>query len=154
MNSDGSGANKLTDPIGCFKKASGVEPIAGDFDPKLSPDATQVACMRHIDKDQFDVVVIDLQSREEIDLSAAFLHPPSADAVPEWSSDSKLLVFWHTDRRHVHDCGLWTMMPTGEKRTKIDLPHGFFYSMPAFVPGTGSGADSRIIFSGKRQPGL
>jgi Tol biopolymer transport system component len=154
MNIDGSGASQLTDPVDCLKKASGVEPIAGDFDPKLSPDASKVASMRHIDKDQFDVIVINRQSRIETDLSQAHLHPQSADAVPEWSSDSKLLVFWHTDRRHVHDCGLWTMTPTGEKRSTIDLPRGYFYSMPAFFPGTGSGADSRIIFSGKRQPGL
>lgn len=154
MHLDGSGAKRLTNAVDCLKKLGGAEPPAGDFDPKLSPDGTKVAFMRHVTPVNFDAMIIDLSTVQEVDLSQGFRGPQAADAVPEWSSDGKLLMFWHVDRQSVHDCGIWTMLPDGRERRRINLPKGYFYTMPAFFPAGGSGPDCGIVFSGHRQPGL
>ncbi|HEY9714101.1 MAG TPA: hypothetical protein V6C72_11560, partial [Chroococcales cyanobacterium] len=109
MHLDGSRARRLTDPEESLKTVGKAEPPPGDYDPKLSPDGTRVACMRHVSPVNFDVIIVDVASGKEIDLSAGKRGPQAADAVPEWSADGKLLLFWHVDRQNPHDCGLWTM---------------------------------------------
>ena len=148
----------LTDPkFGNFRK---IEPPLGDHDPKLSPDGTQVAVMRHMarnegatlprDRDDWSIVVVDLSTGRELSLAK----PNTVDAVPEWSSDGRLLIFWSVVRDNLKESGLWTMRPDGSDRRRIPLPHGFFYTMPAFVPGMGSGPDSQIIYSARANPNL
>ncbi len=120
----------------------------GDYDPKLSPDGARVIAMRHMGKDNWHAVLIDLQTGEERDLSA----PKAVDGVPEWSSDGRKLIFWHVDVADLARSGLYTMRPQGDERQRIPLPKGFFYTMPAFFPGEGSGGDARIIFSAEKNP--
>ena len=74
--------------------------------------------------------------------------------VPEWSGDGQLLIFWHVERSDLRQSGLYTMQPNGSDRRRVPLPHGYFYSMPAFFPGQGSGRDARIIYSAKADPNL
>ena len=127
-----------------------MDPPLGDHDPKLSPDGRRLAVMRHLDTDDWAIVVVDLATGAERDLSG----PHPVDAVPEWSGDGQRLIFWHVERGNLPLSGLYTMRADGSDRRWVPLPHGFFYSMPAFLPGQGSGPQARIIYSAKADPGL
>lgn len=131
---------------------AGIDPAVnaplGDFDPKLSPDGSRLVAMRNLGKHNWHVVVVDLGSGAERDLSAA----RAVDGVPEWSSDGRKLVFWHVDATDLAKSGLYTMNPDGQERRRIPLPDGHFYTMPAFFPGDGSGDNARIIFSAEKNP--
>jgi hypothetical protein len=127
-----------------------MDPPLGDHDPKLSPDGRRVAAMRHFDTDDWGIVVIDLATGAERDLSG----PHPVDAVPEWSGDGQSLIFWHVERGDIRQSGLYTMRPDGSERRRIPLPHGSFYTMPAFFPGQGSGPGARIIYSTKGDPNM
>jgi len=139
---------QVTDPkFATFKK---MEPPLGDHDPKLSPDGRMVAVMRHMAQDDWSIVVVDVATGAEKELS----EPHAVDAVPEWSSDGKLLVFWSVVRNNLKASGLYTIRPDGTDRGRVDLPSGFFYQMPAFFPGGGSDSTSKIIYSAKVDPKL
>jgi Tol biopolymer transport system component len=143
MDADGGNIRQITNP------APG-KPLPIDFDPKLSPDGKSVAVMRQVGKDNWHTVVVDLATNKERDLSA----PEAVDGVPEWSSDGRLLIFWHVNPKDLQSSGLYTMRADGTQRTRIPLPRGFFYTMPAFFPGDGSTDATRIIFSARRNPAL
>jgi Tol biopolymer transport system component len=147
MKQDGSQARQLTHPRLARK---GTPPPLGDFDPKLSPDGRKVATMRQVSKDNWHVVVVDLETGREQDLSP----PRSVDGVPEWSGDGKKLIFWHVDTGNLRNSGLYAMSADGSDRQRLPLPHGYFYTMPAFFPDSGSGPGAQIIYSTKREPAL
>lgn len=122
----------------------------GDFDPKLSPDGRKLVAMRNLGRHNWHIVLVDLDSGGERDLSAA----QAVDGVPEWSNDGRKLVFWHVDPRELKNSGLYTMNSDGAERRRIPLPGGYFYTMPAFFPGEGSGGNARLIFSAERNASL
>ena len=72
------------------------------------------------------------------------------DAMPEWSSDGKLLIFWHLNFKHVGKSGVYTIRPDGRERRKVPLPKGYYYMMPSFFPGTGSGKEAKIIVAARK----
>ncbi len=124
----------------------------GEYDPKLSPDKSKVTFLRwgrDREKGKVDVIVVDLKAGKETNLS-----PPGStniDALPEWSSDGKRLVFWHLDRKQrILKSGLYTMRPDGSDRRKIPLPLGYAHSMPSFFPVMGSGQDAKVIFATRK----
>jgi hypothetical protein len=131
-----------------FKNFKRMDPPLGDHDPKLSPDGKTVAVMRHMAQDEWHIVLVDVATGAEKDISK----PDAVDAVPEWSSDGKLLIFWSVDRTNLKQSGLYTMRPDGTARKRVPLPGGNFYTMPAFLPGEGADPDSRIIYSRKIEP--
>jgi len=143
MDHDGKNTRQLTNPA-----PDKSFPI--DYDPKLSPDGSKVAVMRQVAKDNWHIVIVDLKSGRESDLSAA----EAVDGVPEWSSDGRLLIFWHVNPKDLRSSGLYTTTPDGRDRQRIPLPRGFFYTMPAFFPDDGSKDSTRIIFSGRKNPAL
>jgi Tol biopolymer transport system component len=122
----------------------------GDYDPKISPDGFSVVAMRNMGKDNWHVVVVDLGTGQERDISP----DKSVDGVPEWSGDGRKLIFWYVDIKELKKSGLYTMTPDGRGRTRIPLPGGYFYTMPAFFPGEGSGDEARILFSAEKTPFL
>jgi len=122
----------------------------GDFDPKISPDGTKVALMRHAGEKNWHIVVVDLLTNKETLLSSG----TTVDGVPEWSSDGRKLIFWHVNVKDIKESGLYIMNPDGTTRQRIPLPRGYFYTMPAFLPGEGSSPDTRIIFSAQKNPHL
>jgi dipeptidyl aminopeptidase/acylaminoacyl peptidase len=124
--------------------------LIGDYDPKISPDGRKVATFRNVGKDNWHIVVVDVASGESHDISQA----RAVDAVPDWSSDGKLLVFWHVDPERLKLSGLYTVKPDGTARRRFPLPGCYLYTMPAFFPGEGSGPSARIVFSGQRNPAL
>jgi dipeptidyl aminopeptidase/acylaminoacyl peptidase len=149
MRADGSSPHQLTHPE--FPNANPAEnPPLGDFDPKLSPDGAHVATMRHSGGPHWHIIVIDIGTGVERDLS----DPEKADAVPEWSSDGKLLIFWHVDLKDMRQTGIYTMRPDGSARGRIPLPHGYFYTDPVFFPGDGSSPNARILVAAELNPHL
>ena len=136
-----------------------VDAKAGENDPKLSPDGAKVAFMRYVPgRGLWHTFVIDLATGEEKDLSAGFIKDSKweMEGIPEWSSDGKLLVVWHTDLR-TNERDFYTMRPDGGGRRKVPLAQfeGERYHEvkgPAFFPGTGSGAEAKIIFNAKTVP--
>ncbi len=134
---------QLTTPT--FAQTVEMDPPLGDHDPKLSPDGTRVAVMRHLAKDDWAIVVVDVATGQERNLSG----PSPVDAVPEWSADGRLLLFWSVDRTDLRRSGLYTIRPDGSDRRRVPLPPGRFYTMPAFHPGATSGPDARILFSSR-----
>ena len=140
-------ADQITHPV-ISVKGPLKDPLPGDSDPKLSPDGTEVAFTRHFGNGNFHNIVLNLATGKEKDLSVAV----TVDVMPEWSSDGRLLTFWHVNLKKIKDIGIYTIKPDGSGRTKIPLPYGYFFRMPAFFPGEGSGSDARVIFSGKRVP--
>jgi len=143
MNRDGKNARKLS-PAG---KKGGHE-----FDPKLSPDKSKVAFMRFKKGmspiDGVDIIVVDIKTGTEKILSKP--GNKNLDAMPEWSSDGKLLIFWHLNFKHINKSGIYTIRPDGTDRRKVPLPEGYYYMMPSFFPGTGSGKDAKIIVAARR----
>jgi len=154
MKSDGSDARQITAPA--FSKAmkKRAKPPLGDYDPKLSPDASRVAVQRNVGKGVFHIVVADVKTGEEKDLSAPYLKPGAtvADCLPGWSSDGRLIIFWHGDTEHLPNSGLYTILPDGSDRKRVPLPHGYFYKTPCFFPKEGSDKNTRIIFSALKNP--
>ena len=149
MNLDGTNARQLTDPR--FSEAAlKMKPPPGDSDCKLSPDGTKVALMRHVSGDDWHIIIVDVKTGQERDISKGV----TCDAMPEWSSDGKLLIFWHADRKNLRKSGLYTIRPDGSDRKRIPLPRGYFYTMPAFFPGEGSDDTTRIIFNAVKVPGM
>lgn len=133
-----AGFNSLTNPT--FQAAWNPP---GDFDPKLSPDSKTVAFMRHVAQNNWAVLVVNVATGAESNISP----PNPVDAVPEWSSDGGLLIFWHVDPANPRLNGIYTMLPNGAQRTQVPLPIGPFYTMAAFLPGGGSLPSSKIIYS-------
>ena len=120
--------------------------------PKLSPDGSEVAFLRRVKPGPFfHVVVVDVNTKEEKDLSAGYF-PESAraffDGPPEWSSDGELLIFPHilvdsnTAFAAVH-----TIRPDGSGRETVPLPSDYVYGHTFFFPEEGSDDNTRIIFS-------
>lgn len=148
-DSSGRKSRQITFPSG-----TGIDPATktplGDFDPKISPDGSKLVAMRNMGGHNWHAVVIDLKTGQERDISP----DKSVDGVPEWSSDSRKLIFWYADTKELMNSGLYTMNPDGSNRQRIPLPRGFFYTMPAFFPGEGSGPSARIIFSGHKNSRL
>jgi len=136
---DGSGLEKLSYP-----------PIR-DNDPHLSPDGTKVAVMRQVNKAlNWHITVIDVETKEAKDLSEDAFPKNTIvelEGVPEWSSDGRLLIFWHKyakigKQEHV----LHTIQPDGTGRKKVHLPEEYKYSTASFFP-EGSDDSTRIVFS-------
>jgi len=149
MNADGTNARQLTHPV-IPESAKKFSLPPGDADPKFSPDGTKVALMRHIGIADWHIIIVDVKTGQERDISKGV----TCDAMPEWSSDGKLLIFWSADQKNLNKTELYTIRPDGTERKKIPLPPGYIYSMPAFFPGEGSGEKARIIFSAKKVPNL
>lgn len=150
MNADGSAARQLTRPRPTAGKSTPFP--QGDYDPKLSPDGRRVAFMRMMSDATWHTFVIDVASEVEKDLTAGI--PSGMDGVPEWSSDGRLLIFWHVDPKNLPETGLYTMLPDGRERRMLPVPRGFLHGGPGFFPGDGSGPQSRIVWFAKRIPGL
>ncbi len=144
MKKNGTQARQLTHPPNKrLSKAKGPQHL-GDYDPRLSPDGSKVAVMRNYGKDIYHIVVIDVASGEEIDISPKEV----AEGVPHWSSDGRLLIFRHVNLKNLKDYGIYTIKPDGTGRKLIPLPRGVLHSpQPNFFPEEGSSPKTRIIFS-------
>ena len=149
MDLDGKNGKRLTFPKFPNSKKAGKHPL-GDYDPKLSPDGSKVAFMRLYGKVGWRIFVVDVNTGKEIDLSG----PNNIDTLPDWSSDGKLLLFWHINTKKLHKMGLYTMKPDGSDRKMVPVPRGYLHGHPHFFPKSGSSADAKIIYRATRAPQL
>lgn len=149
MKADGSNARQLTNYDFGNLRSDGAFNL-GDFDPKISPDNSKVAVMRSFGGINWHVVVVDIATGKERDLTK----PGATDGLPEWSSDSRLLIFWHANPKNLKSTGVYTVQPDGGGRRIIPLPRGVQHSHPSFFPGDGSSKKTRIIFSAMKNPKL
>jgi Tol biopolymer transport system component len=147
MNIDGTGAKQLTHPKIPKPKKRRIFPL-GDYDPKLSPDGSKVAVMRYFGGETWRMFVVDVATGQEKELSANEV----TEGLPEWSSDGKLLMFWHADRKQPRKMGIYTMKPDGSNRKMIPLPRGYLHNHASFFPGEGSSSSARIIYVAKKNP--
>lgn len=149
MNIDGTDARQITRPKIPQPKKQRLFPL-GDYDPKLSPDNSKVATMRYFGGEIWHILVLDVATGKEKDLSTGEV----SEGLPEWSSDGKLLIFTHWDRKNPRAMGIYTMKPDGSERKMVPLPRGFLMDHTNFFPGEGSSKDARIIYVAKKFPGL
>jgi len=149
MNFDGTGLEQVTHPSdrGGFRWFA--LPV-GDYDPKLSPDGKRAAFMRLVDKDDWQIIVLDLETKKETNASGEH----AFDIVPDWSSDGKLLMFSHIDVKRPKDIGIYVSRPDGSERRMLPLPRGLLPNQPHFFPGDGSGPNARLIYQAFKAPGL
>lgn len=149
MSSDGKVLRQLTFPSGFDGRRGGAFNL-GDYDPKISPDGTQVAFMRYFSGETWKAYVVDVATGAEKLLT----HGGGADTVPEWSSDGRLLAFWHVDRKNLPGMGIYTMRPDGTDRKMVPLQRGVLHGHPVFFPDSGSADNARIIYVAKKVPRL
>jgi Tol biopolymer transport system component len=149
MNIDGTDVRQITRPKIPQPKKRRLFPL-GDYDPKLSPDNSNIAAMRYFGGEEWHIVVVDVATGQEKDLSADKV----TEGLPEWSSDGKLLLFWHADRKQLRKMGIYTMEQDGSNRRMVPLPRGYLHNHANFLPGEGSSKDARIIYVAKKFPGL
>jgi Tol biopolymer transport system component len=125
--------------------------VKGDFDPKLSPDGKYIAFMRRFEQNVWRVVLIDIEQESERILTDT----RTTNAIPEWSSDGKTLIFWHVDLRNLKRSGIYTMSSDGTNRKRIGLPKGYFYKTVSYFPSAGQGhIEQKILVSAKKEPAL
>lgn len=149
MQLDGSNPRQLTFPHYPKKLPHGKHP-PGDYDPKLSPDGTQVAFMRLYGKNGWRVFTVDVATGREHDLSG----PDNIEGLPDWSSDGKRLLFVHYDLGSKTPTKLFTMRPDGSDRQAIPLPPGYVHGHPHFFPGAREATQAKIIFQAIHAPQL
>jgi len=151
MDKDGKNAKQLTYPA--FSKPKTKNKYSyyfGDYDPKLSPDASKATVIRYFGGTNWHIILVDVETGKEKDLSAK----NTCDGVAEWSSDGKLLLFWHVNLKDFTKVGLYTMRPDGTNRRMVPLPRGYFYRHANYFPGEGSSGKTRIVFAGKKEPAM
>lgn len=147
MNADGSDLMRLTDPK--TDEPWTKQPFPGDYDSKWSPDGTRVAFMRHMKYAVWHLIVVDVETGEETDLSPADVESPYADSVPEWSPDGNKLVFWHASLPP-EKIGVYAVAPDGANRRKLPLDTGYGNSFPVYFPNDAN----RLMYSViQREPG-
>jgi Tol biopolymer transport system component len=146
---DGTDARQITHPKIPQPKKHSQFPL-GDYDPKLSPDNSKVAAMRYFGGEIWHIFVLDLATGKEKDFSTGEV----SEGLPEWSSDGKLLIFTHWNRKYLDKMGIYTMKPDGNDRKMVPLPRGFLLNHANFFPGEGSSKDARIVYVAKKFPGL
>jgi Tol biopolymer transport system component len=144
MKEDGSEARQLTFPPNKSLTKGNLKYELGDRDPSISADGSKVAVFRYCGPDTFHVVVVDIATGKEVDLSDGVV----VDGMPNWSSDGKLILFRHVRKKHLDEYGLYTMKPDGSDKKRVPLPRGVLHGVqPSFFPGEGSSPQARIVFS-------
>ena len=144
MKADGSQARQVTRPS--RSRRGGDAGNFGDFDPKLSPDRSKIAFMRIYGGTGWRVMVLDRETGQESDLTG---DTDIIEGLPVWSGDGRLLLFRRIDlKKRPPEAKLYTMTPTGGDRRAVPLPEGTIYNHATFFPGSGSGPQARIIFTG------
>lgn len=131
-------------PVG----AEGGGFVLGDFDPRISPDGSRVACMRHFAGDAWHIVVLDIATGAKRDLSSS----PATAILPNWSEDGRMLIFSHFDRRRPADLKLYVRRRDGKDRHMLPLPRGYVYVHSDLSPGDGASPKTRIAFAATRSP--
>jgi len=92
MDSDGSDARSITDPPRVGEWGNAVLPF-GDYDPRISPDGTQVVFSRLVDDSSvhgnYDLFLVDIDGTDLIQLTETGY----TQGVTDWSHDGERLIY-------------------------------------------------------------
>jgi len=142
MNQDGSKARKLSAPP---NYAYGSPPgFYGDYDPVLAPNGLFAAYMRNNGTVNWRIYVTPMQGGADRKLTAN----TAIEGLPEFSSDSRKILYLNMDLYDHSKWGLWTLdWMLNYNRVQVPLAHGYRYNHPSFYPAAGSGPTARIVYS-------
>ena len=150
MQLDGKNLKQLTSPV--LSQTQEVEKFKlGDYDPRISTDGSKIAYMRYLGEDNWHIIIIDIITGEEKDISPKVTH----DVIPQWSSDDKLLMFGHVDKIDLSKTGIYRIKPDGSSRKQIPLSINKYFSYnkwPNFFPDEKSTDKTKIIYSAVNYP--
>lgn len=135
MDEDGTDQTRLTSP-----QIPGVStgPFRfGDYDPKISPDGSEVAFYRHRNDvgifglGDWDLYVMDIDGTNETEISDNDI----VDIMPTWSPDGTQLAFWvlTEDLKDIGD--IYVIDADGSNRRKVTQePEFLFEEQPDWYP--------------------
>ena len=164
MKSDGSEVILVTNK-NITARHKNLDFMLGDYDPHFSPDASKIGFMRYFGGFEWHIVIVDVKTGIETDLTEPLLGENSisattsnptensifADTVPTWSPCGDLILFRHIELPKIEKIGLYTMKPDGSERKKINLPKGYFFgTISSFFPNQENSNNQKIIFHARK----
>lgn len=147
---NGGARVQLTNPTIAVNPA-----VLGDSAPSFSPDGKSVVCLRQLTPGKFNIVVITLGAAFTNAGETVIAVPGGAtatDGIPRWADNSDLIITYHIDPSDVATSGIYTMLPDGTGRVKLNLLTQSRLSLVEFVPGTGSTPFAQILWSAQLFP--
>lgn len=146
MDSDGSNAKQLTDPPRAGQTNRANLPF-GDYDPRLSPDGTQIVFERLEDDTSvhgnYNIYLINTDGTGETKLTTNGY----SQGLAHWSHDGKQIVYVVAAMGEVGKFDIYTMSTNGENNENV---------MPKYYPdeflchsAVFSADDSKIYFVGE-----
>jgi Tol biopolymer transport system component len=146
MRPDGGDARRLTDPPRAGEWGAANLPF-GDYDPRISPDGSQVVFERLLADDSphgnYDIFVVDITSPEETRLTATGF----SQGLPSWSHSGHQLVYVVSAIGDVGQYDLYVMNADG---TDIrNITPGYFPAQFLCHWAVFSADDSSLYFIGE-----
>lgn len=149
INADGSDPAPLTDPPQAGEWGNAPYPY-GDFDPRLSPDATKVAFSRLVDaanpNGSYDIFLIDITGANETSLTTNGIDGYT-QGLASWSQAGDRIVFEVAAISGTGTFDIWMIDVNGNNLRNITpdyFPANFLCHSPLF-----SFNDSIIFFTGE-----
>ncbi|MCW4048213.1 MAG: hypothetical protein NWE89_00610 [Candidatus Bathyarchaeota archaeon] len=146
MNSDGTDPHQLTDPPNAGDWGNAVLPF-GDYDPRISPDGSQVVFERMVDDSSshgnYDLYLVNIDGTGETRLT----ENGWTQGLASWSSDGERLVYVVSAIGSEGKYDLYQINSDGSGMTDLTsdiFPTEFLANSPLF-----SGDDSGIYFCGQ-----
>ncbi len=136
MNDDGTGARQVTDPPRAGEWGNAVLPF-GDYDPRLSPDATRIVFERMVDDQtthgNYDIFLINPDGTGETRLTETGW----TQGIANWSPDGQELIFLVSAVGTEGRYDIWLMDADGTNRRDVMpgyVPSDFLCHNPLFGP--------------------
>lgn len=146
MNSDGSGALRLTDPPRAGEKGDADLPF-GDYDPRLSPDGKQVVFERLIDdanpQGNYDLYKIDVDGSDLTPLT----DNGYTQGLPAWAHTGDRIVYIISAVNGVGQYDAHAILPDGTGDRSVTP--GYFPSRFLMHGAVFSKSDSALYFIGE-----
>ncbi len=152
MKEDGSEIYQLTKE-NIEQRHEDMDFLLGDYDPHFSPDGKKITFMRYFGGTEWHLVVIDIETRQEKDLTENRITnlPLWADTTASWSPDGKTILFRHIELPNIEKIGLYASSPDGTNRVQVPLPDGYFFgTISSFYPDPSGSNQDKIIFHARK----
>ncbi len=152
MKEDGSEVYQLTKE-NIVQRHENMDFLLGDYDPHFSPDGQKIAFMRYFGGTEWHLVVIDIVTGQEQDLTEKRIsnHSLFADTTASWSPKGKMILFRHIELPNIEKIGLYVSSPDGTNRVQLPLPDGYFFgTISSFFPTVPDSKQDKIIFHARK----